>query len=129
VAPQFESPEPSTAGARCMLVSSHLYTAEDFAGIDGGRSELMISEHNTDHTYRSQRRPSLPIVAMLGWLVLIAVSMSAPTTLTIALSREESSAPIAVATATPAVTSTATSTLVCEDPHPTCVPPPLDRQP
>jgi hypothetical protein len=45
-----------------------------------GRSELMISEHNTDHISRSQRR-SLPIVAILGWLVLIAVSMSASTRL------------------------------------------------
>jgi hypothetical protein len=89
----------------------------------------MISEHNTDHIYRIQRRRSLPIVAILGWVVLIAVSMSASTTLTIALSRQESSAPTAVAIATPPLTSTATSTLVCEDPHPTCVPPPLDRQP
>ena len=89
----------------------------------------MISEHNTDHFCRSQRQRSLPIVAILGWLVLIAVSMTAPTTLTIALSREESSRATAVATATPASTSTATSTPVCEDPHPTCVPPPLDRQP
>ena len=89
----------------------------------------MIAEHNTDHIYRTQRRRSLPIVAILGWLVLIAVSMSPPTTLTIALSREKSSPPIALATATPAVIGTAASTLVCEDPHPTCVPPPLDRQP
>jgi uncharacterized membrane protein YdfJ with MMPL/SSD domain len=87
----------------------------------------MISEHNTNHIGRIERR--LPIAAILGWLVLIAVSMSAAATLTRSLSREESSPPIAVSTATAAVTGTATSALVCEDPHPTCVPPLIDRQP
>ena len=48
---------------------------------------------------QSQRRRSMPIVVILGWLVLIAVSISAPTTLTIALSREVSSPQIVVATA------------------------------
>jgi hypothetical protein len=77
---------------------------------------------------QSQRRQSMQIVAILGWLVLIAASISAPTTLTMALSREVASPQIAAATAPPEVTGTATSTVLCEDPHPTCVPPPLDPQ-
>lgn len=86
----------------------------------------MLSNRNTDHIPQSQRH-SLPIVAILGWLALITLCMSAPTALTIALSRQESSLPSAAATATPTVTSTATSTVLCADPHPTCVPPPLTR--
>jgi hypothetical protein len=84
----------------------------------------MFPEHNTDLIYQSQRRRPLPIAAILGWLALIAVSITAPTTLAIALSREESSPSIAVSAATPGVSRPATATLVCEDPHPTCVPPP-----
>jgi hypothetical protein len=71
---------------------------------------------------------SMPIGARLislGWVLLTVCTMGTAVALTSALAREVPLASTEIVTATPTllVSTQQPFTVLCEDPHPTCVPP------
>jgi len=76
-------------------------------------------------------RPSRPVagIAMrlisLGWILLTAFTVGAAVAFTSALAREAPSASTEIVTATSTLPMSTQEpfTVLCEDPHPTCIPP------
>jgi hypothetical protein len=72
------------------------------------------------------------LVIALAWLLVIALPIGVGAAATAAIDRETTSAEAAIATVTPVErpAPSGTFTVLCEDPHPTCVPnPPSSTQP
>jgi hypothetical protein len=61
----------------------------------------------------------------LGWILLTAFTVGAATAFTSVLAWEAPSASIEIVTATPtlSISTEEPFTVLCDDPHPTCIPP------